>query len=38
MFWLGQAMVDIEAGAGVFEGMCPESLSGLHGGFDVGGG
>ena len=31
MFWLGQPVVDVASRAGIFEGMCPEGLSGFDG-------
>jgi hypothetical protein len=37
MLGLGQAMIDIVLGAGVFEGVRPDGLSGVEGGLDVGG-
>src|SRR5271155_737229 len=36
MLGFGQAMVDIALGAGVFEGVRPDGLSGVEGGLDVG--
>ena len=35
MLGLGQAMIDIVLGAGVFEGVRPDELSSLQGGLDV---
>ena len=37
MLGLGQAMIDIVLGAGVFEGVRPDGLPGVEGGLDVGG-
>ena len=36
MLGLGQAMIDTVLGAGVFEGVRPDGLSGVQGGLDVG--
>jgi hypothetical protein len=36
MLWFGEAMIDIALGAGVFEGMRPERLSGVDRRLDVG--
>ena len=36
MLGLGQAMIDIILGAGVFEGVRPDRLPGVEGGLNVG--
>jgi len=38
MLWFGEAMIDIALGAGVFEGMRPDRLTGVDRGLNVGGG
>jgi len=38
MLWFGEAMIDVALGAGVFEGMRPDRLTGVDRGLDVGGG